>query len=79
MTRLFDSINELLWEIADERELTDRFTDVAIDENSWLYYGDSDTPRILEVNPKRGTDKAFQFLTLSVIGDGGERFTVAVK
>jgi len=79
VTRLFDSINELLWEIADERELTDRFTDVAIDENSWLYYGDSDTPRILEVNPKRGTDKAFQFLTLSVIGDGGERFTVAVK
>ena len=59
MTRLFDSINELLWEIADERELTDRFTDVAIDENSWLYYGDSDTPRILEVNQNEGLTKRF--------------------
>lgn len=79
VTEMFDAIEELLWEIADQRGLTDNFTDVAIDEHSWLFYGQSNAPRITHVDPKRGTNKAYEFLTMSIVGDRGEKFTVGVK
>ena len=76
VTDLFDGINDLLWEIADQRGFTDGSPDAAIDEHDWLYYGDSDTPRITDVDPKRGTNKAYEFLTLSLISDDNEKFHV---
>lgn len=79
ITELFETINELLWELADQRGFTDNFTDVAVDSHAWLFYGDSDTARISTVDPKRGTDKAFEFLTLSIIGDDDEKFHVGVR
>jgi len=79
VTELFETINELLWELADQRGFTNNFTDVAVDSHAWLFYGDSDTPRISSVDPKRGTDKAYEFLTLSIIGDDDEKFHVGVR
>jgi len=79
VTAVFEEINEVLWEMADERGFLDQLTDVAIDSHSWLFYGDSDTARISNVDPKEGTDKAYEFLTLSVIGDKDEKFVVAVR
>lgn len=76
VTDLFDGIDDLLWEIADRRGFTDGSTDAAIDEHAWLFYGDSDTPRITDVDPKRGTDKAYEFLTLSLISDDNEKFHI---
>lgn len=78
VTKVFNAVEELLWEIADQRGLTDNFVDVAIDEHDWLFYGDSDAPRITSVDPNRGTNKAYEFLTLSVVGDDGEKFVVGV-
>lgn len=42
-------------------------------------YGDPDTPRVSSVKPDRGTNQAYEFLTLSVIGDEGEKFTLAIR
>jgi IS4 transposase len=53
--------------------------DTAIDGHAWLYYGEDNTVRVSTVDPDQGTDKAYKFLTLSVIGDDGEKFTLAVR
>jgi IS4 transposase len=79
VTKVFNAVEELLWEIAEQRGLTDNFVDVAIDGHDWLFYGDSDAPRITSVDPNRGTNKAYEFFTLSVVGDDGEKFVVGVK
>ncbi|MDG5821816.1 transposase [Natronococcus sp. A-GB7] len=79
VSEMFDALSDILWKMADRRGYLDGFVDVAIDGHNWLYYGDSETPRISSVNPDRGTNKAYQFLTLSVVGDEGEKFTLAVR
>jgi len=79
VSRMFRKVSELLWQLADRHGYLDSFVDAAIDGHAWLYYGDDDTPRISEVDPDRGTDKAYKFLTLSVVGDDGEKFTLAVR
>lgn len=78
VSEMFDVLSEVLWNIADRLGYTDGITDVAVDEHDWLYYGGSDTPRISHVDPNQGTDKAFAFVTLSIIGDEGEKFIVGV-
>lgn len=79
VSQMFNEVSELLWKLADHHGFLDGFVDTAIDEHAWRYYGDSDTARITTVKPDRGTKYAYEFLTLSVIGDRGERFTVAIR
>lgn len=79
VSQMFEGVSEHLWQMADRQGYLDGFVDVAIDSHAWLYYGDPDTPRVSKVDPDRGTDMAYQFLTLSVIGDEGEKFMVAVR
>jgi len=79
VSRMFEEVSELLWSLADRHGYLDNLADAAVDGHAWLYYGDSDTPRVSSVDPDRGTDKAYKFLTLSVVGDEGEKFTLAVR
>lgn len=80
VSEIFNQVNELLWSIAEKHDYVGRnmVRDVAVDGHAWLFYGDEDTPRITGVDPDQGTDMAYEFLTLSIIGDGGEKFTVGV-
>lgn len=79
VSEMFRKASDLLWQIADRRGFLDGIVDVAIDEHAWRFYGDSDTARVSTVKPDRGTKYAYEFLTLSVIGDSGEKFTVAAR
>lgn len=76
---MFDGVSEKLWRMADRQGYLDGCVDAAIDSHAWRFYGDEDPPRISKVDPDRGTDKAYSFVTLSVIGDEGEKFIVGVK
>lgn len=79
VTEMFLQASELLWKVAERRGFLDGIVDVAVDEHAWRFYGDSDTARVSTVKPDRGTKYAYEFLTLSVIGDDGEKFTVAAR
>lgn len=76
VTDLFGNLSTLLYSVARERGLLDGIVDVAIDEHNWRHYSDLDTPRTRQVKYDDGTNRAYQFITLSVIGDDGERFVV---
>lgn len=77
---MFEEVTDLLWQLADRRGFLDGYVDAAIDEHAWRFYGESETPRVSDdVDPARGTDKAYRFLTLSVVGDEGERFIVGAR
>jgi hypothetical protein len=79
VSEIFDGVSKVLWEMADRRGYLDGFVDVAIDGHAWRYYGDPDTPRVLSVKPDRGTNQAYDFLSLSVIGDKGEKFILGIQ
>jgi hypothetical protein len=76
VTELFDSAKETLWTIAEQKGFLNGIVDVAIDEHNWRHYSDMETPRTMQVKHDSGTNRAYQFLTLSVIGETGERFVV---
>ena len=76
VTELFDGAKETLWAIAEQKGFLNRIVDVAIDEHNWRHYSDLETPRTMQVKHDSGTNRAYQFLTLSVIGETGERFVV---
>lgn len=78
ITEMFDAVHEKLWNIADKRGYLDGFRDLAIDEHAWRFYGEEDTARVSKVKPANGTKIAYEFLTLSVVGDQGEKFTLDV-
>jgi len=79
VSQMFQEVSELLWSIADQHGYLDNIVDTAIDGHAWRFYGDDDAPRISSVKPERGTDKAYDFFTLSVIGDEGEKFVIAIR
>jgi len=79
VSEMFDAISDVLWGMAERRGYCDGYVDLAIDGNAWRFYGDVETPRVSTVDPDRGTNRAYEFLTLSIIGDEGEKFTVAVR
>ena len=76
VTELFDNAKETLWTIAERKGFLNGIVDVAIDEHNWRHYSDLETPRTMQVKHDNGTNRAYQFLTLSVIGETGERFVV---
>lgn len=79
VSEMFDAVSDVLWGMAKRRGYCDGYVDLAIDGNAWRFYGDVETPRVSTVDPDRGTNRAYEFLTLSIIGDEGEKFTVAVQ
>ncbi|QIO25229.1 transposase [Haloarcula sp. JP-L23] len=50
--------------------------EVALDLHEWLYYGSKQTPMVSRINPDRGTNLAYVFVTLCVVSPSA-RFTLA--
>jgi len=49
--------------------------EVALDLHEWLYYGSKQTPMVSRINPDRGTDLAYVFVTLCIVSPA-TRFTL---
>ena len=65
-----------MYESADEMGLFDDRLNLAIDEIPWRFYGDTDTYGVGNVDHARGTSYAYKLLTICIVGDDGERFTL---
>ena len=50
--------------------------EVALDLHEWLYYGSKQTPMVAQINPDRGTNLAYVFVTLCIVSPAA-RFTLA--
>lgn len=55
-----------------------RPVDVAIDIHEWLYYDSAETPHVCAINPDRGTNLAYAFVTLCIVVPA-VRFTLACE
>lgn len=55
-----------------------RTAEVAVDLHECRYYGSTDTPMVSGINPDRGTDLAYVFVTLCVVSPAA-RFTLAAE
>ncbi|WP_313686073.1 transposase [Halobellus marinus] len=71
----FDRVLDAVLNEAARNRLFTRPVDVAIDVHDWLYYGDSDTPHVSRTDPDRGTDCAYKFATICIVGPS-VRFTL---
>jgi hypothetical protein len=76
ITALFDGASDALYEAADRMGLFDAPVNLAIDATVWRFYGDTGTEMVTNVDPERGTSYGYKFLTLCVVGEDGERFTL---
>ena len=72
----FDGVRTATFAHARRRRAFTRPVDVALDIHEWLYYGSDDTPHVCAVNPDRGTNLAYAFVTLCIV-DPAVRFTLA--
>jgi len=72
----FDRIIDWTYNIARRviPEFFDMKLDVAIDVTDWLYYGEWDD-YVIGTQPKRGTHKAYKFMTICIV-ENGIRFTL---
>ncbi|MGQ3330795.1 transposase [Halorubrum sp. FL23] len=74
----FDGVRAATFAHARRQRAFTRPVDVALDIHEWLYYGSTDTPRVCAINPDRGTNLAYAFVTLCVV-DPAVRFTLACE
>jgi len=72
----FDGVRTATFAHARRQRAFARPVDVALDIHEWLYYGSSDTPQVCKINPDRGTNLAYAFVTLCIV-DPTVRFTLA--
>jgi len=72
----FDGVRTATFAHARRQQAFARPVDVALDIHEWLYYGSSDTPQVCKINPDRGTNLAYAFVTLCIV-DPAVRFTLA--
>ena len=72
----FDGVRE---QVIAQTQRARRFpttVEAALDLHEWLYYGSKQTPMVSRINPDRGTDPAYVFVTLC-IGSPPAWFTLA--
>ena len=74
----FDGVRAATFAHARRQRAFARPVDVALDIHEWLYYGSSETPQICKINPDRGTNLAYAFVTLCIV-DPAVRFTLACE
>jgi len=73
---IFAELFELTFQTAkQQRIMSSRTVDVAIDATSWLFYGDPSNYGVTGTKPERGAHWAYKFLTLDIINHG-QRFTL---
>ena len=71
----FDGVRAATFAHARHQRAFARPVNVALDIHEWLYYGSAETPRVCPINPSRGTNLAYAFLTLCIV-DPPARFTL---
>ncbi len=72
----FDGVRTATFAHARRQRAFARPVDVALDIHEWLYYGSTETPHVCAINPDRGTNLAYAFVTLCIV-DPAVRFTLA--
>jgi len=72
----FDGVRAATFAHARRQRAFTRPVDVALDIHEWLYYGSAETPHVCAINPDRGTNLAYAFVTLCVV-DPAVRLTLA--
>ena len=74
LKEICDTITEVLVNLAKRMDEFDGRVDVAIDENVSPFYGSLSTPMVSAVKKTAGTSYGYEFLTLCIVGNTGERF-----
>lgn len=74
---LFETLTDRLFHIAKQRDMFEKPVDIALDENAIPYYGDTSDHMVTNMKPRAGTSYGFKYLTACVVGQSGERFTIA--
>ncbi|WP_136592173.1 transposase [Salinigranum halophilum] len=74
----FDGVRVATFAHARRQRAFARPVDVALDIHEWLYYGSAETPHVCAINPGRGTNLAYAFVTLCIV-DPAVRFTLACE
>ena len=63
----FDGVRAVTLAHARRQRAFARPVDVALDIHEWLYYGSAETPQVCAINPDRGTNLAYTFVTLCTL------------
>lgn len=74
----FDGVREHMLASARTAHRLPKTAEASLDLHEWLYYGSKQTPMVARVNPDRGTDLAYVFVTLCIVSPS-VRFTLASK
>ena len=73
----FQKAFEVIWKLTKAAELFKgrKPVNVAIDFHDWHYFGDKNTPMVVETKPDRGTSRCYKFATVNIV-EKGRRFTL---
>jgi hypothetical protein len=71
-----DGIREQMLTHARRSRTFPEKAEAALDLHEWLYYGSEQTPKVCRINPDRGTNLAYVFVTLCIVSPA-VRFTLA--
>lgn len=72
---MFLKANEKILNVVKKNGRLKGRVDVAIDFTDIMYYGDKNTPMIIETKPKDGTCHAYEFITIKIVS-GNEQYTL---
>jgi putative transposase len=73
--KMYESLNEIVWQMAKKTNSFQRTVDMAADFTEWLFYGDRSAPMVVGKEPKDGTTKCYKFASINIV-ESGERFTL---
>ena len=73
--RMFMTLFEMIWETARTSNMFHRKVDIAIDYTLVHFYGNKNTPMVVEMKPDRGTTHGYRFATISIV-ERDNRFTL---
>ncbi|MFP8958927.1 transposase [Natrialbaceae archaeon A-CW3] len=74
----FDGVHDQFIAQARKARRFPTTAEVALDLHEWLYYGSKQTPMVARINPDRGTNLAYVFVTLCIVSPSA-RVTLAAK
>ena len=63
----FDGVRDQLIDQTKRARQFPTTAEAALDLHEWLYYGSDQTPMVSRINPERGTNPAYVFVTLCIV------------
>ena len=73
--RMFTAIFEMIWETARQSNMFNRKVDIGVDFTEIPFYGDKNTPMIVEKKPEKGTTHCYKFATINIV-ERNKRFVL---